>query len=103
VRGGDRPLPADEGRGGNAVTSADLLVIAEVASLLRISKSLSYRLCTDGTIPSARVAGVASRRGRLVVRRQDVDAYIDRLFAGTDKTATMVALREASRRYALGK
>jgi len=63
------------------VTSADLLVIAEVASLLRISKSLSYRLCTDGTIPSARVAGVASRRGRLVVRRQDVDAYIDRLFA----------------------
>ena len=61
--------------------ASDLLVMSEVASLLRISKALAYRLCTDGTIPSARIACVASRRGRLVVRREDVDAYIERLFA----------------------
>jgi hypothetical protein len=59
-----------------------LLLIPEVASLLRVSRALAYRLCTDGTIPSARIACVASRRGRLVVRREDVDAYVVRLFAG---------------------
>jgi hypothetical protein len=68
----------------------DLLVIAEVASLLRISKALAYRLCTDGTIPSAKIACVASRRGRLVVRRRDVDAYLDRLFAAQAQPAKRI-------------
>jgi excisionase family DNA binding protein len=59
----------------------DLLVVAEVARALRISRSLAYRLCTDGTIPSARIASVGGGRGRLVVRRADVDRYVERIFA----------------------
>jgi len=65
----------------DAAPTQGLLLVPEVAALLRISKALAYRLVRDGTIPSARISCVASRRGRLVVRRQDVDAYIDRLFA----------------------
>ena len=57
-----------------------LVTIAEVARELRIGRSLAYRLCTDGTIPSARIASAGTRRGRLVVRREDLDDYIERLF-----------------------
>ena len=69
----------------------DLLTIAEVAAFLRISRSLAYQLCTDGTIPSARIASVGSRRGRLVVRRMDVEQYLDRLFGA--HTATVAPTR----------
>jgi hypothetical protein len=81
----------------------DLLSIDEVRRALRIGKSLAYRLCTDGTIPSARIASVGSRRGRLVVRRRDLEAYVDRLFgnrptpAKLDVGAVLARVRRRSR------
>jgi len=72
--------------------SADLLLVPEVAALLRISRALTYRLIREGVIASARIASVASRRGRLVVRRQDVDAYICHLFAQQAPAARPVRL-----------
>jgi predicted DNA-binding transcriptional regulator AlpA len=69
----------------------DLLTIDEVRRALRIGRSLAYRLCTDGTIPSARIASVGSRRGRLVVRRQDLEAYVDRLFGSRPTPAKLPA------------
>lgn len=65
------PLPAE----------CELLTLDEVRRILRISKSLAYRLCDDGTLPCARIAALGSRRGRYVVRRSDLQAYLDRLFA----------------------
>jgi excisionase family DNA binding protein len=69
---------------------SDLLLVPEVAAILRISKALAYRLVSDGAIPSARIGCVANRRGRLVVRRQDVDDYLDRLFAAQAPPAKRV-------------
>ena len=66
---------------GAATSRADLLTIDEVQRALRIGRSLAYRLCTDGTIPSARIASAGSVRGRLVVRRCAVEDYLDRVFA----------------------
>ena len=63
-----------------AQDAVELLTVDEVRRRLRISKALAYRLCTDGTIPSARIASVGSRQGRLVVRRGDVEAYVENLF-----------------------
>ena len=65
----------------------ELLTVAEVAATLRIGRSLAYVLCSDGTIPSVRVSGVGSRRGRVVVRRIDVEQYLDRLFGAHTATA----------------
>jgi hypothetical protein len=39
----------------------------------------------------------------LQARRDAVSSEVDRLFAGTDKSATMAALREASKRFLLAK
>ena len=36
-------------------------------------------------------------------RRINLNKELDRLFAGTERSATMVALRDASKRYLLGK
>jgi len=36
-------------------------------------------------------------------RKVNLSKELDRLFTGTDKSPTMVALREASKRYLLGK
>ena len=68
----------------------DLLTIQEVRHALRIGRSLAYRLCTDGTIPSARIASASGRRGRLVVRREDLDSYLDRLFQDRPAPAAKV-------------
>ena len=68
----------------------DLLTVDEVRRRLRISKALAYRLCTDGTIPSARIASVGRRRGRLVVRQGDVEAYVASLFVDHRKPAPIL-------------
>lgn len=39
----------------------------------------------------------------LETRKVNLSKELDRLFLGTDKSPTMVALREASKRYLLGK
>ena len=50
-------------------------------------------------------AGAAPAQTPLDVeaRRADVTKEIDRMFAGTEASATMVVLREASKRYLLGR
>ena len=61
--------------------TTELVTVGEVARALRVGRSLAHRLCSDGSIPSARIASVGSRRGRVVVKREDLDAYIDGLFS----------------------
>jgi len=39
----------------------------------------------------------------LETRKVNLNKELDKLFAGTEKSATMVALRDASKRYLLGK
>ncbi len=79
-----RPLaPRRDGSqtGGRVPLTPELVTVGEVARALRVGRSLAHRLCTDGSIPSARVLSVGSRRGRVVVKREDLDAYIDALFS----------------------
>jgi len=48
------------------------MTVAECAQYLRSSSSTVRRLIRDGEIPHASV------RGHLILRQQDVDAYLDR-------------------------
>jgi hypothetical protein len=49
--------------------------------------------------------GVSSQQNplELETRKVNLTKELDRLFTGTDKSPTMVALREASKRWLLGK
>jgi excisionase family DNA binding protein len=52
--------------------SITLLTATEIADILRISKSLAYRLITNGEIPSIQFGRVSR------VRQEDLEAFIQR-------------------------
>jgi excisionase family DNA binding protein len=86
---------------GRLPAEATLLTIEEVRDHLRISRSLAYKLCEEGTLPSIRVASAGSRRGRLLVHRDDLDRYVARLWGEAGARPTRVdvdAIRDRVRR-----
>jgi len=81
---------------GNLLFKAGTELTAELLETCK-SRTISHLFIEDaGSSPSASPIDVQARREGLV-------KDIDRLFAGTDKSATMVALREASKRFLLSK
>ena len=67
------------------MTEGDLLTPREAMRLLNVSKSLIYKLCDEGTLPSVRIASAGSRRGALRIWRRDLDEYIARLRGETPR------------------
>jgi hypothetical protein len=82
---------------GNALFKAGTELTPELLETCK-QRTISHLFIED-----AGTAAAASSPLDLQARKDALVKDIDRLFAGTDKTATMVALREASRRYALAK
>jgi len=81
---------------GNLLFKAGTELTAELLETCK-ARTISHLFIEDaGSSPSASPIDVQARREGLV-------KDIDRLFAGTDKSATMVALREASKRFLLSK
>lgn len=81
---------------GNLLFKAGTELTVELLETCK-QRTISHLFIEDG--------GTASGQSPLDLetRRAAVSNEIDRLFAGTDKSATMVALREASKRYQLAK
>ena len=81
---------------GNLLCKAGTELTAELLETCK-QRTISHLFIEDaGPAPSASPLDQQARRDTLV-------KDIDRLFAGTDKSATMVALREASKRFLLSK
>ena len=58
------------------MATQDLMTRREVADMLRVSLRTLDRIVADGEIVAARVGG-----RRLLFRRSNVEAYVDRQFA----------------------
>ena len=52
---GDRNNAVGNGPVGNAASGSQFLTVAEVASLMRVSKMTVYRLVHNGDLPAVRV------------------------------------------------
>jgi excisionase family DNA binding protein len=74
---GPESQPAGGGRGPGDVSGVKFLTVAEVASVMRVSKMTVYRLVHSGELPAVRV-GRSFR-----VRESDVDTYLQRSFFQT--------------------
>ncbi len=61
------------------MTEGDLLTPREAMHVLNVSKSLIYKLCDEGTLPSVRIASAGSRRGALRIWRRDLEEFVARL------------------------
>lgn len=58
----------------------DLLTVAETLEILPVGRTMLYALVDQGVIPSIRVASAGSKRGRILIRRADLERFVaDRL------------------------
>lgn len=55
------------------------LTLSDVADILNISASQTYALVRSGTLPAIKIGG----RGQWRVEREQLEAYIERMYAET--------------------
>lgn len=67
-----------------ALAEGDLLTIPQVQRLVPVGRSTIYKLVESGELRSYRIRGAGSRRGRILVARRDLEAFVD----GARQTAT---------------
>ena len=79
---------------GNLLFKAGTELTAELLETCK-QRTISHLFIEEG--------GAAATPVDLETRKVNLYKELDRLFAGTEKSATMVALRDASKRYLLGK
>ena len=76
--------PADlEGEPTPGLRPGDLLTVPQTLEVLPVGRSLLYQLLAEGAIPSIRVASIGSRRGRVLVLRRGLEAYVENLLPAT--------------------
>jgi len=56
----------------------DLLTVPQALRLVPVGKATLYRLIEEGQIPCCRVRAFGSRRGRVLVLRADLEAFVQR-------------------------
>ena len=72
-------------RGGAAmIAEGDLLTIPQVQRLLPLARSTIYALIDTGRLPAYRVQAAGGGRGRVLVAKADLEAFV----AGTRQAAT---------------
>lgn len=74
--------PPSEGGARVQLREGDLLTVAQAVRLLPVGRATFYRLLGDGAFPSIRVTSAGCRRGRVLVFRSGIEAYVERLLAG---------------------
>ena len=81
---------------GNLLFKAGTELTAELLETCK-QRTISHLFIEEG--------GVASQQNplELETRKVNLSKELERLFAGTEKSPTMVALRDASKRWLLGK
>jgi len=59
-----------------ALREGDLITIEQALRLLPVSKSLFHQILADGAVPHIRISASGSRRGRVLVERAGLEAYV---------------------------
>ncbi len=67
----------------------DFLTVAQVLRIVPLSKSTIYALIDSGQLPSHRVSAAGSRRGRVLIAKADLEAFIE----GSRQAATRAPVR----------
>jgi excisionase family DNA binding protein len=67
----------------------DFLTVAQVLRIVPLGKTTVYSLVDSGQLPSYRVSAAVSRRGRVLIARADLEAFIE----GTRQAATRAPVR----------
>jgi len=64
------------------LAEGDLLTVPQALRLLPVGKSTLYALCDSGQLPHYRVTALGSRRGRVLLARADLEAFVQRAHHG---------------------
>jgi excisionase family DNA binding protein len=67
----------------------DLLTVPQALEILPVGRSTLYALCDSGAIPHYRIRAAGSQRGRILIAREDLEAYL----AGARQSATRTPTR----------
>ncbi len=67
----------------------DFLTVAQVLRIVPLGKATVYQLVEEGRLPACRVRTAGSRRGRVLIARVDLEAFL----AGARQAATRAPVR----------
>ena len=56
----------------------DLLTVQQALALLPVGRTTIYALCESGALPHFRILAPGSRRGRILIARRDIEAFLER-------------------------
>ncbi len=68
----------------------DFLTVAQVLRIVPLSKTTVYALVDSGQLPSYRVSAAGSRRGRVLIARRDLEAFLDQSRTGAPRASKRV-------------
>ena len=71
------------------IREGDLLTVAQVLRIVPLSRTTGYALVDSGQLPSYRMSAAGSRRGRVLIARADLEAFL----AGARQAATQAPVR----------
>lgn len=74
------------------MTSERFLTLSDVADVLNISSSQTYALVRTGELPAIKVGG----RGQWRVERDELEGYIKRMYAKTERLVADDSLAESA-------
>lgn len=66
-----------QGDEGERLRRGDLLTIAQALAFLPVGRSTLYALIESGDLPSYRIRAFGLRRGRVLVHKRDLEAFIE--------------------------
>ena len=66
----------------NSLSPGDLITVKQALALVPIGRSTLYSLVARGALPSYRVGATGGGRGRVLVARADLEAFIQKSRAG---------------------
>ena len=58
------------------LAEGDLITVKQVLALVPIGRSTLYSLVARGALPHYRVSSVGSHRGRILIARADLEAFL---------------------------
>ena len=61
----------------NSLSPGDLLTIRQTLDILPVGRSTLYTLVAEGDIRSIRVGCAGSNRGRILIHRVDLEAFVE--------------------------
>ena len=71
-----------------SIDEGDLLTVAQALQIMPIGKTTLYALIETGQLPHYRLQPHGSRRGRILLARRDIEAFLDTTRHGATQAPT---------------